>query len=292
MTVAQPTLTVGVWQDSGLLGDVAANMATISRATAQASRRGVHLLVFPECFLTGYFNREETERIARQIDQDTVSALCAVAKSNATAILVGYYDKQPSGLYNAALLIGADGAILANYRKRALYGDWEHSAFLRGTKPVLVEYRGIKIAVLICFDIEFPELARECARDGADLIAVPTSLMEPHGRIVRHVIPARAIENQVYIAYANRIGREHELRYVGRSAIYDPEGTLLAQATHDSPELLVAPITESIVNVARSEFSYVEEIRKTFESNATFECNWSCVYKMLFGDYTPEPLAK
>ena len=68
MTAPENILTVGVWQDSGVLGDVAANMATISRATAQASRRGVDLLVFPECFLTGYFNREETERIARQID--------------------------------------------------------------------------------------------------------------------------------------------------------------------------------------------------------------------------------
>ena len=271
MTVAQPSLTVGVWQDSGVLGDVAANMETISRATAQASRRGVHLLVFPECFLTGYFNREETERIARQIDQNTVSALRTVAKSNATAILVGYYEMHRSGLYNAALLIGADGAILANYRKRALYGDWEQSAFLRGTGPVVAELRGITIAILICFDIEFPELARECARHGADLIAVPTSLMEPHGRIARHVISARAIENQVYIAYANRIGNEHELRYVGRSAIYDPEGTLLAEATDDSPELLVATIAKSIVNAARSEFSYTDEVRKIFGMNTKIE---------------------
>ena len=75
MTVPEAILTVGVWQDSGLLGDVAANMTTISRTTAQASHRGVDFLVFPECFLTGYFNQEKTELIARQIDQDTVSAL-------------------------------------------------------------------------------------------------------------------------------------------------------------------------------------------------------------------------
>ncbi len=66
-------------------------------------------------------------------------------------------------------MIGADGAILANYRKRALYGDWEKSTFLRGSEPVLVELKGVTIAVPICFDIEFPELARECARNGSDL---------------------------------------------------------------------------------------------------------------------------
>ena len=273
MTVPEAILTVGVWQDPGLLGDVAANMATISRTTAQASHRGVDLLVFPECFLTGYFNREDTERIARQIDQDTVSALRAAAKSNATAILVGYYETQDGGLYNAALLIGADGAILANYRKRALYGDWEKSTFLRGTEPVLVELKGVTIAVLICFDIEFPELARECARKGADLIAVPTSLMEPHGHIARHMIPVRAIENQLYIAYANRIGAENALQYVGRSGIYDPQGTAIAEATEDGQELLVATVAKSAVSAARSEFSYLEHASRLFGLNTNGQPN-------------------
>ena len=95
MTVPGASLTVGVWQDSGVLGDVADNLATISRATSRASRRGVHLLVFPECFLTGYYNRDRVEQVARQIDQDTFSALGDLAKSNATTILVGYYEIQP-----------------------------------------------------------------------------------------------------------------------------------------------------------------------------------------------------
>ena len=273
MSVPDAILTVGVWQDSGVLGDVAANMTTISLATAQASRRGVHLLVFPECFLTGYYNRERVDLVARQIDRDTLSALRDLAKSNATAILVGYYEIHGGGLYNAALLVGADGAILANYRKRALYGDWEKSTFLRGTGPVLVELKGVAIASLICFDIEFPELARECARNGADLIAVPTSLMEPYGHIARHVIPTRAIENQVYIAYANRIGAEHELRYVGRSAIFDPRGTALAEATQDRQELLVATVAKSAVGAARSEFSYLEQASRLFGSNANGQPN-------------------
>ena len=61
MTAAEASLTVGIWQDSGSLGDVATNLATISRVTAQASQRGVQFLIFPECFLTGYFNREDVE---------------------------------------------------------------------------------------------------------------------------------------------------------------------------------------------------------------------------------------
>ena len=273
MTVPESVFTVGIWQDSGVLGDVAANLAIILRATAQAAQRGVHLLVFPECFLTGYYNRERVDRVSRQIDRDTFSALRAVAKSNRTAILVGYYEIQRRGLYNSGLLIGADGAILDNYRKRALYGDWEKSTFRRGTQPVLVELRGVTIAVLICFDIEFPELARECARHGADLIAVPTSLMEPYGHIARHVIPARAIENQLYIAYANRIGAEHGIRYVGRSAIYDPRGDALAEATDDSQELLVATVAKSAIIAARSEVFYLEQASRLFGLNTNSQPN-------------------
>ena len=262
MTSAETALTVGIWQDSGALGDVAATLATISRATAQASQRGVQFLIFPECFLTGYFNREGVEQIACQVDRQTVSALQAIARNSGTAILVGYYEVQANGIYNAALLLGADGLILANYRKRALYGPWEKSAFLRGTEQVLVDLCGIKIAILICFEIEFPEFARECAHNDADLIAVPTALMEPHNRIARQVVPVRAIENQLYVAYANRVGREHDQWYIGQSSIHDPKGVPLAMAPNDTPELLVATVTKSTVSAVRAEFSYVREIEK------------------------------
>ena len=94
-----------------------------------------------------------------------------------------------------------------------------------------------------------------------DLIAVPTALMEPHDSIARHVVPARAIENQVYVAYANRVGREHDQRYIGQSSIHDPNGTLLAKGSDDSSELLVATVAKSTVSAARAEFSYLEERR-------------------------------
>ena len=106
MTDVETALKVGIWQDSGVLGDVSANMATISRATAKASRRGIDVLVFPECFLTGYFNRDAVERTARQVNEDTVAALRATAELSETAILVGYYEVQRDGMYNSAMLIG------------------------------------------------------------------------------------------------------------------------------------------------------------------------------------------
>ncbi len=262
MTAADPSLNVGIWQDSGTPGDVTANLATISGAATIAARRGVELLVFPECFLTGYFSPAGVVAIASRTGKETVDCLRSIARSNGIAFVVGHYESRSSGIHNAALMIGADGNVIATYRKRVLYGAWERSVFEPGSDPVLVEYRGIRIAILICFDLEFPELARECARAGADLIVVPTALMTPHRRVARHVVPARAIENQVFIAYANRTGWEHDTEFVGNSSICDPNGCLLAKGGEAGPELLSACVTRSVIATARKNICYLEELNR------------------------------
>ncbi len=270
MKIENPTLHVGIWQDCGIPGNVIANLATISRAAVVAARQGIELLVFPECFLTGYFNPDGVAAIARQAGKETVDCLQGIARKKGIALLVGLYEPRAHGIHNSAILIGADGRILATYRKRLLYGAWERSVFTPGNCAVLAEYRGIRIAILICFDLEFPELARECASRGADLIAVPTALMAPHGRVARHVVPARAIENQVYIAYGNRTGREHDAQYVGNSSICDPHGFQLAKGNDSGPELLSARVERSTITAAREEFCYIEERRKLRPESIAF----------------------
>ena len=146
MKTANPSLHVGIWQDCGIPGNVVANLATISRAAAVAARQGIELLVFPECFLTGYFNPDGVAAIARQAGRETVDRLQGLARKNGIALLVGLYEPRAHGIHNAAILIGADGGILATYRKRLLYGAWEQAVFTPGNGAVLAEYRGIKIA--------------------------------------------------------------------------------------------------------------------------------------------------
>jgi predicted amidohydrolase len=97
--------------------------------------------------------------------------------------------------------------------------------------------------------------------------------MKPYDHISRHIIPARAIENQVYIAYANRFGSERDLRYVGMSGIYDPRGRVIAQGADGSLKLLVASVSKSTVLAARSEFHYVEEVRKVCRAHTKVKRN-------------------
>ena len=94
-------------------------------------------------------------------------------------------------------------------------------------------FGGLTCGLLICYDVEFPEAVRAHAGAGVDLLLVPTGLMEPFGRIAEQLVPARAFESQLYIAYVNRCGRERTLEYCGLSTGAAPDGTVVARAGRD-----------------------------------------------------------
>ena len=116
--------------------------------------------------------------------------------------------------------------------------------------------------MLICFDVEYPEAVRALAVRGAQLIAVPTSLMAPYDVVATTMVPARAAENQVYVAYANRVGREEgRFRYVGQSTVAGPSGEVVARAPADAQTLLFADLDPEEIARVRSVYSYLDERR-------------------------------
>ena len=236
---------LGVWQDETPTGGLAVVLERIAHALSDARDSSVDLLVFPECFLTGYFRKvEDVPAIASEVDASVLGKLAALARSTGVAFVVGTYESLPEGIANAAhvFLPGAPGPL--TYRKRALYGDWEKSVFRNGDAPTLFRYRDLTFAVLICFDVEFPELVREVVQQGADAILVPTALMEPDHEIADFVVPARAIENGVTVAYANRIGIEDRLEFIGKSQICDPLARVRVVAESGSRGLLIGHILD------------------------------------------------
>jgi predicted amidohydrolase len=254
------TLKIGIWQDAGISGDIEANLKIVKNAAKKASDQGIHLLIFPECFLTGYFRKSEIRELAKQVDAVAIDRLSNISKESNVALLMGVYEISGDKFFNSAICISPLQGECARYRKRALYGEWEKSSFSRGSNVAVFEILGFKIGILICFDIEFPELSRELASNGVDLIAVPTSLMSPYTEVAKHIVAARAIENQVYVAYANRIGSEFELDYVGLSSICSPTGELLAQASMQETEMISATISLDVIKQTRADFVYLDEL--------------------------------
>ncbi|WP_328468921.1 carbon-nitrogen hydrolase family protein [Actinoplanes sp. NBC_00393] len=254
-------LTVAGLQAAGVPGDVEANHVQLREAAGKAAAAGAGLLVTPELFLTGYDIGDRVRELARL---DLIGMVRQIAREAGIAIVAGIPESSGSDtkvLYNSAIVVDERGEVLARHRKTHLFGGLDRRYFTPGDKLVtMVELHGVRIAVLICYDVEFPETVRAAAANGADLIAVPTAQMTPFAFVAEHVIRARAWENQVYVAYVNHDGREQTLEYVGRSSIVAPSGDVLASAEHGD-HLLMATIDTDIVARARADNPYLADRR-------------------------------
>lgn len=252
-------LRIAGLQTAGTPSDVEANLAELDAAVARAKTHEVELVITPEMFLTGYdIDIADLTRFTRTALTERVAEIAA---RHEVAILVGVPEASPSGVTNSAVFLDSRGTRLASHAKTHLYGDLDRAMFSAGDSPVsLVEYRGVKIAMLICYDVEFPENVRAAALAGAHVIAVPTAQMEPFRFIPDTVIPVRAWENQVYVAYVNHVGQEAETVYVGGSSICAPDGSFLARADRET-KLIVADIDTEVVAKAQVDNPYLQDRR-------------------------------
>lgn len=253
-------MKIAICQAAGHPGNVKKNLALMERSARQAAAAGARLAVFPELFLTGYNIDVEAKRLAEPADGPSAGNAAAIARSARIALLYGYPERTEAGVYNSALLIGADGAPRANCRKTHLYERAEKSLFCPGDRLTAATLEGMLVGLLICYDVEFPEAVRRLTLAGADLILVPTALMKPYCGIIDTVIPARAYENQVYVAYANRCGSEGDLDYCGRSTVAAPDGKVAAQAG-TGEEILYADIDRDVVAAAREDNPVLADLR-------------------------------
>ena len=263
------TMRIALAQAAGMPGDVAANLASVRRLAGQAAAAGARLLVLPECFATGYnIGAERLASLAEPAGGAIERELRAISGETGVAVLCGTVERGGGAVRNVAVL--ADhGRTLTTARKTHLFGEVDRSAFTAGDElPAIVALDGVAVGILICFDIEFPEAARALASRGAQLIAVPTSLMSSAEVVAEILVPARAVENQVFVAYANRVGEEGDLHYVGRSCVVGPDG-LLAAAGADEETLLVADLDLAAIDRSRAGHDYLQERRPGVYDAAT-----------------------
>jgi predicted amidohydrolase len=225
-----------------------------------ASEAKTDLVIFPEMFLTGYNIGDTVFSLAEPADGPSAAAVATIARDSGVSILYGYPERSGRRIYNSALFIHPTRGTIANYRKTHLYGQEEKRLFAPGDDLVMAELEGLKVGILICYDIEFPEAVRSLALAGAELIAVPTALIQPFDIVARTLVPARAFENQVYVAYAGMCGREGNLGYCGLSCIVGPDGNDLARAG-SNPSLLFAEIDPSAITRGRKKNPYLSDRR-------------------------------
>jgi predicted amidohydrolase len=240
----------------------AGNLARLGRTAAEAKAGGAELLVCPEMFLTGYaLGRAQVARLAEPLDGASVGSASRIAAETGLALVFGLPERHSGKVFNAVVAIGANGKLLASYRKTHLFGEVDREQFSAGdAQPEIFEVGGLKASLLICYDVEFPESVRALALAGAELVIVPTALMMPFDVVAKTIVPARAYENQLFVAYANRCGREAAFDYCGSSCVVGPDGVDLARAGRGE-ELIFAEIDPAALERSRQLNPYLRDRR-------------------------------
>ena len=235
-------MKVGFLQTSPVFGKKEENIDT---ALAKINPLDADLVVLPELFSTGYqfTSKEETLALAEIVpDGQTTRVLINLSKEKDLYIVAGLSERENGRCYNSAVLVGPHGFI-GCYRKLHLFYN-EKKWFEPGNVELNVYDIGLaKIGIMICFDWFFPEVARNLALKGADIICHPANLVLPY---CPQAMITRCLENRVFAITANRIGTEkrseERLTFIGTSQIVGTKGEVLYRASSDRDETIVVEI--------------------------------------------------
>ncbi len=183
------------------------------RNTGQGGTKKVEMVVFPELFLPGYNQMETHTCVAQAQGGAWETKLAALAKEHGCGLTIGWAERDGDSIYNSASTFDRTGKKLAHYRKIQLWGTTEKATFAFGDRYSTFILAGIKTALLICYDIEFPQHVRALAEMGVQLVLVPTANPEKFSFVCNTLVPARASENALSIAYANYCGSDNGLTF-------------------------------------------------------------------------------
>lgn len=255
------TIKLALAQSPGALNGPEERLQWLSDKLNELDSQNVDLLLLPELFLTGYNVGERLMDWAEPCDGPMAMLICELACQHNVAIHYGFPERRSDGVYNAAQCFGMDGQQLSLHRKLILPPGFEGDHFNAGTGCNLFKLNGLKIATLICYDAEFPETFRHVASLGAQLVLVPTALGAQWGVVAQKVMPTRAFENGVYVAYANQSGNEGDITYFGGSCIIAPNGDEDARAG-EQEEILISSLSASKVIAAQNRLPYLSDLKR------------------------------
>ena len=270
--------------------DPEANFAMALKHVREAARLGANIVCLPELFRTQYFcQREELGLfdLAEEIPGRSTEKLGEAARQTGVTVVASLFERRAPGLYhNTAVTIGADGKIAGVYRKMHIPDDplyYEKYYFAPGDLGFQAVDTGVgRVGTLVCWDQWYPEGARLTALQGAEVLFYPTAIgwhpaeKDEFGAAQydawRTIQRAHAIANGVYVAAVNRVGLEHGdilgnrasgpgLEFWGGSFIADPFGRVIAKASHENEEILLAEVDVKLIEETRRNWPFLRDRR-------------------------------
>ena len=247
----------------------------------EAGKQGVQILCMQEVFTTPYFCAEQEPRwyeaVEKIPDGPTVKLMQEVARKHGMVLIVPIYEEEITGVYyNTAAVIDADGKYLGKYRKNHIPhtkpGFWEKYYFKPGNLGYpTFETAFARIGVYICYDRHFPEGARALGLNGAEIVFNPSATVAGLSEYLWELEqPAHAVANGYFIGAINRVGHEQPWdigEFYGKSYFCNPRGKIIAQASRDSDELVVADLDLDQIREVRNVWQFYRDRRpETYDS--------------------------
>ncbi|MEM8728854.1 MAG: carbon-nitrogen hydrolase family protein [Pseudomonadota bacterium] len=223
-------MKIALFQSPTTNGDEVAAFSRIAQMLQAAAWAGAEMLVMPELYLPGY-NRPDLHPDRAQpkggVWEDRLSRLC---KESHCGLTIGWAERDGDAVFNVASCYHKTGEKLAHHRKLQLFGPMENAVFTPGDHYTVFDLGPFRAALLICYDVEFAHHVQALAAQGVNLILVPTANPAGFEAVNRLLVPARANEFRLTIAYANYVGVEGDVTFGGGSVIVGPNGAPLAEA--------------------------------------------------------------
>ncbi len=267
-------ITVAVVQMQPKLGEVGDNVTHMMEFIEKIClEQRVDLIVFPELINTGYECGVRFTDLAEKVPGHTVNLMAQQAAEFGTHIVFGMAlkEKVESILYDAAILIGPDGEVIGDYRKVHPRGE-ERLAFRPGFRFPVLEAGFGAVGLMLGWDMAFPEVARSLALDGAELLCLCASWERPHTEEWNAFVLARAFENSVFVAAANRVGEEPSYTFFGQSMIVGPRGEVYSSIDEETEGYALARID-------------LDEVRRLREEYQLFQLRQPTTYRALVRRY-------
>ncbi|WP_321324443.1 nitrilase-related carbon-nitrogen hydrolase [Thiomicrorhabdus sp.] len=260
-----------IWQDNQanlrlLQENFEANLNSSLQTSPKKTSLKIDLVILPELFHGGF--SMQPERFAESIDGEVSQILAGLAIKYSVAIVAGVAQKQvrttchgqETKFYNRALVFDSNGQQIGAYTKQKLFSyAHEQQTYSEGHQPVIVDIKGQPFAVLICYDLRFPELFRQVAKQVKGIIVIanwPAS-RQTHWEAL---LKARAIENQCFMVGVNRIGQDgNGLDYIGGSMVVSPLGEVIAYGG-EMDKTMTASIDISQTNLVRQQFPFLDDM--------------------------------
>ncbi|NWF69024.1 MAG: carbon-nitrogen hydrolase family protein [Chloroflexi bacterium] len=275
-------VTIAIVQMKPKMGEPEENLVKMTEMISKiASQQKVDLIVFPELITSGYELGVRFTEIAQRVPGPTINLLAQRANEYGVYIAFGMVTKErvESVLYNSAVLVGPEGELLDVYNKIHLRGE-ERMAFREGFKLPIIETEVGNLGLMIGYDLAYPEVARSLALDGAEILCVVANWEAAHIDEWKTYARARAYENSVFVAAANRVGEDVTLSFGGESMVVGPRGQIYASLADETDPDTGAPLEGFAV--ARVDLDQVRKYREEFQFIQTRQ---PVVYKSLVRKY-------